>query len=210
MPTMAQNDVEDVIAINEVPLLIKFVARDSEMLDKDMLAVHGFYVTRYEITQEQWLSLMSYNPSAITGSQLPVTNITADSAEAFCRKLDRKLTFGVRLLTQEEWQYVAQGGLYPENYSYCGSNNVNFVTWYKANSHKRPHPGGERVGNELGIFDLGGNVGEIVVGSDGSYKVAGGDYRCEAHECTPTSLKPYNGPNETTGLRVCWPITIYY
>ncbi|MBQ9474185.1 MAG: SUMF1/EgtB/PvdO family nonheme iron enzyme [Bacteroidales bacterium] len=210
LPAMAQNDVEDVIAIKNVPLLIKFVARDSEMLDNNVVAVHGLYVTRFEITQKQWLSLMSCNNSTVKGDQLPVTNITADSAEAFCRKLDRLLAFGVRLLTEEEWQYIACGGLYPEHYRYCGSNNADFVTWHKANSHKRPHKGGERVSNELGIYDLGGNVGEMVTCGEKCYKVAGGNYMSSANECTPKSLKPYNGPNETTGLRVCWPITMYY
>lgn len=216
----AQNDVEDVVAVGDAVFAIKFVARDTELRDNGVLAVHGLYVTKTEVTQAQWRAMMHYNPSATVCDTMPVTNVEPDSAMEFCRRIDATLVFGVRLLCEEEWRYAASGGLYPEHYRYAGSNNVGFVAWYKANSRKKPHPVAMRVPNELGLFDMSGNVGELVTAGDKpvsprskdrpEYKVMGGSYADPPEDCTTASAKPYQAPDSRTGLRICWPITLYY
>jgi formylglycine-generating enzyme required for sulfatase activity len=121
----------------------------------------NFYIGKYEITQAQWKAVMGYNPSKFKGDDLPVENVSWHEAQEFILKLNNQTTYRqYRLPTEAEWEYAARGGAQSRGYKYSGSNIVNEVAWYKDNSGGHTYPTGRKRANELGIYDMSGNVRE--------------------------------------------------
>ena len=145
-----------------------------------------FYFGETEVTQELWEAVMGAdnNPSTFEGENLPVNNVSWDLCVDFISKLNEKTKMKFRLPTQEEWEYAAKGGCASKGYTYSGSNNADDVAWYSANSDNMTHPVKTKLPNEIGIYDMSGNVAEIHLyfSSDWSYtrnhyyRVMGGDY----------------------------------
>ena len=123
-------------------------------------AIKGFYIGKYEITQAQWMDIMGSNPSKFKGDNLPVERVNWNDAQEFLNQLNVKTGRNYRLPTNAEWQFAAQGGGLSKGYTYSGSNNINDVAWYEKNSGGRTHPIGTKTPNELGIYDMSGNVWE--------------------------------------------------
>lgn len=124
-----------------------------------------FYISKYPITQDVWESVMGYNRSRFkqvhNGNELfPAENITYDEAQEFARRLSEITHLRFSLPTEEEWEYAARGGQKTKHYLYAGGNNINEVAWYKGNSNASTHPVGLKEPNELGIYDMCGNVWE--------------------------------------------------
>lgn len=130
------------------------------------LFLDGYYVSCQEVTQDIWEYYMHNNPSNIKGPMLPVTNITRAMADSLCVEISRITGLEWRLPTREEWLFFYHGGIISEGYTYCGSNHPEWVAWYKKNSGGKPHPVEDKVANELGLYDMLGNVAEMV--TDGS------------------------------------------
>lgn len=136
---------------------------DDEGPPTKVTITHGFWMGRYEVTQEEWYDIMDLRPARYKGPQRPVEFISWKAATEFCQKLTERERFSgrlprgyvYRLPTEAEWEYVARLG---------GENGPNGVLpqtgWYAANSKKMTHPVGEKTPNALGIFDLYGNVSE--------------------------------------------------
>ena len=125
------------------------------------VTVSSFSIGKYPITQGQWKAVMGDNPSYFAkGDNYPVDNISWDDAQEFIRALNDKTGKNYRLPTEAEWEYAARGGKKSMGYRYSGSNNVNNIAWYENNSKGTTHPVGAKSPNELGIYDMSGNVWE--------------------------------------------------
>jgi len=124
-----------------------------------------FYLGKYEVTQKQWKQVMGNNPSNFKGDSLPVENVSWNDVQLFIKRLNEMNTMAdkkYRLPTEAEWEYAARGGVKSSGYMYSGSNNINDVAWYESNSDDKTNIVGIRTSNELGLYDMSGNVSEWV------------------------------------------------
>jgi len=125
------------------------------------VTVSSFYIGKYEVTQAQWKAVMgSAHNVENEGDDLPVDNVSWEDAQVFIRKMNAKTGKVFRLPTEAEWEYAARGGKDGKGYKYAGSNNIDEVAWYEGNSGGETHPVGQKAPNELGLYDMTGNVWE--------------------------------------------------
>ena len=124
------------------------------------VTLSGYYIGKYEVTQAQWKAVMGNNPSYFKGDNLPVEQVSWNEVQEFIRKLNQLTGKSYRLPTEAEWEYAARGGNNSRGYKYSGSNNIGSVAWYYENSGITTHPVGSKSPNELGIYDMSGNVWE--------------------------------------------------
>jgi formylglycine-generating enzyme required for sulfatase activity len=134
------------------------------------VTLSSFNIGKYEVTQSQWEALMGSNPSGSQhGGNYPVENLFQFDTREFFAKLNELTGRNYRLPTEAEWEYAARGGSQSKGYIYSGSNNVDDVAWYINNSGGSTHPVGEKAPNELGIYDMSGNVCEYCSDYGGYY-----------------------------------------
>jgi len=135
--------------------------------------VSSFYIGETEVTQELWLAVMGENPSKFTAANgyydnltRPVENISWDDCQEFIAKLNEMTGLNFRLPTDAEWEFAALGGTKSMGFTYSGSNTANDVAWYSGNNgaYNSFEYGTKAVAtkapNELGIYDMSGNVAE--------------------------------------------------
>jgi formylglycine-generating enzyme required for sulfatase activity len=162
---------------------------DSSDSDIDESPIHTvtvktFYISKYEVTQKEWVDIMGNNPSYYKGDNLPVEQVNWYEAVDYCNKRSLKEGLtpaysgfgdnttcnwnanGYRLPTEAEWEYAAKGGTRDE---YSGSNSADIVAWYKDNSGVSTKPVGTKAPNTLGLYDMSGNVKEWCWDWRGSY-----------------------------------------
>ena len=128
-----------------------------------------FYIGKYEVTQALWKAVMGNNPSGFKGDNLPVETVSWNECQEFISKLNSITGKTFRLPTEAEWEYAARGGNKSRGYQYSGSNILSDVAWYIDNSENMTHPVGSKQANELGIYDMSGNVFEWCQDRYGSY-----------------------------------------
>ena len=189
---------------------------------QEMLA--DYYIGETEVTQELWKTVMGFNPSSYMYAPCPVERVSWEDCQKFIQKLneivkdDDGLSF--RLPTEAEWEFAARGGNKSGAFKYSGSDEIEAVAWYEANSENKIQPVGRKQANELGLFDMSGNVWEWcqeessprhlypndptspILGYD-AHKIRGGSCLRHSWECLIVcSSQGYNGTHEDIGLRL--------
>lgn len=141
------------------------------------VTLSGYYISKYEVTQELWEVVMGNNPSYCIGdARRPVESVSWEDCQKFIQKLNKLTGKSFRLPTEAEWEYAARGGNKSRGYRYSGGNNLDSVAWTYfgtyypngmgnapeiiKNSGGTSHPVGQKVPNELGLYDMSGNVEE--------------------------------------------------
>ena len=130
---------------------------------------NDYYIGKYEVTQALWQMVMGNNPSEFKGDNLPVETVSWYDCQEFISKLNRITGKTFRLPTEAEWEYATRGGNKSRGYQYSGSNNLSDVAWYYDNSGYKTHAVGTKQPNELGIYDMSGNVREWCQDWKGAY-----------------------------------------
>ena len=146
-------------------------AHDSEK-PTHQVTLSTYYIGKYEVTQAEWQAVMGTNPSEFKGDNLPVENVSWYDCQEFIRKLNELTGKQFRLPTEAEWEYAARGGKRSYGAKYAGDNDIDNVAWYWDNSNKTTHPVGRKRANELGLYDMSGNVWEWCQDWHGDYSSA--------------------------------------
>lgn len=175
------------------------------------VTLSDYYIGETEVTQALWQAVMGRNPSVFKGDNLPVEKVSYEDVKTFITKLNEKTGKTFRLPTEAEWEYAARGGKKSRGYKYSGSNNIDNVAWYHENSNWKTHPVKTKQPNELGIYDMSGNVFEWCSDwygdytskaqtdpqgpSSGSYRVyRGGSLLSDARDCR-ISTRGFDDPS---------------
>ena len=187
------------------------------------VTLSDYYIGETEVTQELWEAVMGTNPSDFSGNpQRPVETVSWSDCKGFITNLNNLTGKNFRLPTEAEWEYAARGGNESQGYKYSGSNTIGNVAWYGDNSASATHNVKTKSPNELGIYDMSGNVlewcedwkGDYSSGSQtnptgpstGSYRVGrGGSWYINAWGCR-VSNRDYHNPDysyRSLGLRLC-------
>jgi formylglycine-generating enzyme required for sulfatase activity len=181
-----------------------------------VVSVNDFYISKYEVTQSLWKAIMGKRPSVFSiCDNCPVENISWNDAQIFIKKLNEITKKNYRLPTEAEWEFAARGGTSSKGFIYSGGNKIEAVAWYLNNSTSKTHPVGLKKPNELGIYDMTGNVYEWCSDwfgnypdysqtnpkgpSNGKSKVfRGGGFAKEKGSCR-VSFRGYNAPDYKDG-----------
>ena len=131
---------------------------------KHKVTLSDYMIGETEVTQELWNAVMDHNPSEWKGENLPVENVSWIDCHEFIKKLNAMIGYndnhGFSLPTEAEWEYASRGGRESKGYEYSGSDIVGTVAWYSGDDINRPHIIRGKRANELGIYDMSGNVQE--------------------------------------------------
>lgn len=161
----------DTITVNNISFTMIHVEGDTftmgatpEMLEPfdnekpaHLVTLGNYCIGQTEVTQELWQAVMGENPSKTKGDKLPVEEISWDDIQQFLSSLNTLTGMKFRMPTEAEWEFAARGGKLSQHFQYAGSNNAEEVAWYDT---KQTNPVGQKEPNELGIYDMSGNVWE--------------------------------------------------
>lgn len=121
---------------------------------------NNYYIGQTEVTQALWKAVMGNNPSHFKGNNKPVESVSWNECVIFISKLNSLMGLKFRLPTEAEWEFAARGGNNTTHFKYSGSYWLPDIAWYELNSHNQSHDVATKHQNELGIYDLSGNVSE--------------------------------------------------
>ena len=162
--TILQNLIRNMVKVEggtfmmgEKHSLLGGIGEDNE---EHQVTLSSFSIGRAPVTQREWQAVMGNNPSHFKGDDLPVESVSWDDCQEFIRKLNKMTHMNFRLPTEAEWEFAARGGNKSKNYKYSGSNNIDTVAWYNGNSDGKTHSICQKKPNELGLYDMSGNIWE--------------------------------------------------
>lgn len=174
-PTIAIGEPKACFTVNEVQFNMVLVeegsffmgstkeqvsdAKDDEKPTHPVLLT-SYYIGETEVTQELWAAVMDFNPSSFKGKRLPVEQVSWKDCKEFITKLNKLTCRQFRLPTEAEWEFAARGGNLSKGYKYSGSNDADEVAWHIDNANKQTHNVATKQPNELGLYDMSGNVYE--------------------------------------------------
>ncbi|MBP6721285.1 MAG: formylglycine-generating enzyme family protein [Bacteroidia bacterium] len=125
------------------------------------VTVKDFRLSKTQVTQAQWFAVMGSNPSHfLHSSEHPVDSVSWEMAQEFLQRLNELTGERFRLPKENEWEFAARGGNLSKGFTYSGANELAEVAWFNGNSQFQTHPVGQKLPNELGLYDLCGNVWE--------------------------------------------------
>lgn len=124
------------------------------------VTLSGYYIATTECTQQLWNTIMRENPSSLKGESLPVTNVNVYDCDEFIAELSARTHYRFVLPTEAQWEYAARGAAYSCSTLYSGNSNIELVAWFDFNA-SQPHTVASRQPNEIGLYDMSGNVYEI-------------------------------------------------
>jgi formylglycine-generating enzyme required for sulfatase activity len=241
--TTTSSSEEQTFTVDGVSFTMKFVeggtfqmgSDDGDAYDNEKpvhnVTVSSFMMGETEVTQALWKAVMGGNPSNFEGDNLPVENVSWNDCQEFIRRLNQNTGKNFRLPTEAEWEYAARGGKKNTGYKYSGSNSIGSVAVYEENSYNLSsnspdfgiHKVKSKSANELGLYDMSGNVYEWCQDWFGSYNsgfqtnpqgpssgslrvLRGGCWFFEARDCR-VSGRSYYGPEygDSSGFRLCLP-----
>ena len=125
------------------------------------VTLDAFYISKYELTQDIFEQVMGWNYSYFQCANCPVNNVSWFNMQLFIKRLNGITGKTFSLPTEAQWAYAAKGGNKSKDYKYSGSNNINDVAWFSENANKKSHPVGLKQPNELGLYDMTGNLWEF-------------------------------------------------
>ena len=195
---------------------------DSDEKPVHSVTLSSYYIGQTEVTQALWKAVMgSSNPSWCEGDNKPVERVSWNDCQTFITKLNQLTGEHFRLPTEAEWEFAAKGGRKSRGFKYSGSNTIGDVAWYDDNSGYETHVVATKSPNELGIYDMSGNVWEWCqdwygdyssssqtnpTGSfSGSYRVSrGGSWTFDAARCRAARRSGFTPTNSygALGLRL--------
>ena len=198
---------------------------DKEMTDcpAHKVRLADFFIGQTEVTQALWKAVMGNNPSYSKGVKLPVEQVSWEDCILFVQKLNELTKENFRLPSEAEWEFAARGGNRSKGYQYSGSDNVKSVAWCMGNRKERTHAVAGKKPNDLGFYDMSGNVYEWcndlydeqyyrnspyenpVGPANGLYKVLRGGSYHNKNKCK-VNIRNYNAPYYkygNIGLRLC-------
>ena len=164
------------------------------------VTLSDYYIGKYEVTQELWEAVMGSNPSYFIGAQNPVEYVSWNDCQEFVSRLNSLTGRTFRLPTEAEWEYAARGGNKSSHYKYSGSGNIDDVAWYDNNSGDKTRPVGTKSPNELGIYDMSGNVSEWCSDRYGSYSA---EEQTNPQGPSSGSFRVFRGGSWFDGARNC-------
>lgn len=167
------------------------------------LTSNYYYIGETEVTQALWNAVMDENPSSVKDDEYPVTNLNTSNITDFISKLSSKVGIQFNLVTTNEFSFAAKGGNLSQGYKYSGSNTVGDVAWYNGNATQIQKVKTKKP-NELGIYDMSGNVWELTRISSNYCYCYGGCYSSDANCVIPTytSYVYVNDASNDRGLRL--------
>lgn len=198
------------------------VGFDSDEKPTHEVRLKSFYISETEVTQELYAAVMGRNPSISTGNlNLPVESVSWEDCQIFINELNKLTGAKFRLPTEAEWEFAARGGTKSQGYPYSGSNVLNDVGWDKQKSKEQLNPVKMLKPNELGIYDMSGNVAEWCMDFYGQYEssfqenpvglilgtdriIRGGSYSDEEKRCRVSARNSYMPSScfENLGIRL--------
>lgn len=171
---IAQAIMADMVLVDGGEFIMGSNADNASKAEKPAheVKVDSFYIAKFEVTQALFESVMGGSNSYFVDPNVPVNNLSWQQAQYFIERLNELTGENFRLPTEAEWEFAAIGGNKSKGFTYSGSNNIEDVAWYAKNANNRAHPVGQKLPNELGLYDMTGNVGEFVQDKfdDGFYR----------------------------------------
>ena len=208
-------------SVAEQQVLDYWLATNKTVFVEGNSDMNSYYMGKYLVTQGLWRAVMGprnpapfsfqYNHSSLfrRGTLYhPVENVSWWDAQEFIRRLNTLTGRNYRLPTEAEWEFAARGGNYSRGYEFSGSNNINDVAWYILNSNRRTQPVGSLLPNELGIYDMTGNVWEWTQCRERSNRVVRGGSLVDTAERSIISFRHWQAPEYrfyNVGFRLAHP-----
>ena len=171
------------------------------------VTLSDYFIGETQVTQALWRAVMDNNPSVFEGDNNPVDSVSWNDCQEFLKKLNSKTGQAFRLPTEAEWEYAARGGNKSRGFRFAGSDDIDEVAWYSPKSEEKTHPVKQKQANELGLYDMSGNVLEWCQDRYGRY---GRDMETNPTDPSKVSYRVLRGGSWCNNAQFCRVATRFY